>query len=182
MIDGDTRADADDPGEPGGGGQRRGIALDEEAILTGLARGRCVLEIGTGLGFSTRALARSAFHVVSVDVDPWVGEVIVPALQQELPWVDFVTQIPELVTFDLAFVDGEHSAEAVARDLRVVIRLGVPMVVMHDWGADPRVREGVERVIGVEAVGRVGVFATTYGMALLVDPKEVDSHGAAESV
>ena len=141
-----------DPGEPGPDGERGapryGVCPQEGAVLGTLARGLRVLEIGTGLGRSTSALAASAAYVCTVDPDEWVQATVAPRIASET--VECLTEIPQdfPVPFDMAFIDGMHTADAVESDLRRVLPLLRPgaTVVLHDWER-AEVREGAQRVL-----------------------------------
>lgn len=114
MTDGPQRDD--DPGEPSTGLPRIGVVEHEAELLQYLAHGKTVLEIGTGLGTATRALAKTAVTVDTVDIDPWVHTNI----HGELRTLDNVRchhRVPPGLTWDLVFVDGDHRPEAVKRDL-----------------------------------------------------------------
>jgi hypothetical protein len=105
--------DPADPGEPQykGSPPRRSVTDEEIGILSRLASDKTVLEIGTGLAVSTRALAATARRVVTVDPDPWVKD---PAL----PNVEFCRAVPEdLTPFDFVFIDGLHTTAAVIQDI-----------------------------------------------------------------
>lgn len=125
----------DDPGEPTTGEPRVSITDEEAALLTAYAAGRTVLEIGTGLGVSTRALASSALKVTTVDVDQWVHATIWPTLPDN---VECLTTLYAELRFDLVFIDGDHSPEAVRRDVALAESLltvgGV--IVAHDTAFD----------------------------------------------
>jgi predicted O-methyltransferase YrrM len=121
---------SDDPGEPTTGEPRVSITGDEALLLSALAVGRDVLEIGTGLGVSTRALAETARWVVTVDVDPWVRKVIWPELPEN---VICATNAELDRTFDMVFIDGDHSTDAVRRDIDTAQRLApCGLIVAHD--------------------------------------------------
>lgn len=75
---------ADDPGEPTTGVPRVSIADDEVELLASLVAGKRVLEIGTGLGVSARAMASTATEVVTVDIDPWVHANVWPLLPRNV--------------------------------------------------------------------------------------------------
>lgn len=166
----------EDPGEPQHGHPRIGVDAGEESILRLLANGARVLEIGTGLGYSTRAfMAGGARSVDTVDIDPWVHAEIVPEL--ELDWVngggspgDFraLRDLSEVgLNYDLVFVDGAHNYESVARDAALavyVVREG-GLVVFHDWRHCPDdVRKAVEDLAGA---GSAFHLPTRYGLGLL---------------
>lgn len=157
-----------DPGEPQHGIPRVGIARDEEPLLAALGRGRSVLEIGTGLGYSARAfLAGGARRVVTVDIDPWVGSAIVPALPKGIgfrgDWPP-----PGGRPFDVVFVDGAHDKESVREDTRRALAAVVPggLVVFHDWEGIDRIPESVRSVVGPGAT--IYAIPTTYGLGILV--------------
>jgi hypothetical protein len=115
----------DDPGEIGyvGTPKRRSVTDAEAGILAHLAKGCAVLEIGTGLAVSTRALACTARSVVTVDTDSWVTDPL-------LPGVRFVREVPPGIPFDLAFIDGNHETLAVLADLDRC--RAVPSLAVHD--------------------------------------------------
>jgi hypothetical protein len=130
--------DPDDPGEPGypDHWKRRSVTDEEAEILAKIATGKRVMEIGTGLGVSTRAIASTAAHVVTVDPDPWVKD---PCLAN----VEFRRSLPSAdVQFDLAFIDGHHREDAVVADILSCRK--IPMLVIHD-SRTPSVRAAIER-------------------------------------
>lgn len=113
---------------------RMSVTDEEAAHLAEMARGKRVLEIGTGLGVSTRALASTAALVVTVDNDPWVHEAIWPDLAA-VPHVALCGQVPDgEEPFGLIFIDGDHRKESVARDIGIAKALCAVdgTVVFHD--------------------------------------------------
>lgn len=131
--------DTDDPGEPGYGEDytlpRRSVTDQEARILASLARGKTVLEIGTGLAVSTRALASRALRVVTVDVDPWVRD-------PGLPNVEFRRDLPPKdMQFDFVFIDGNHNKESVVADIESCRH--IPLLVLHDTYYDS-VQEAID--------------------------------------
>jgi len=108
---------ATDPGEPGKKEGRLSINDAEGHILEYLVGGRTVLEIGTGLGVSTRYMAKSAKLVITCDIDPWVQENIWPDLQR-LPNVTTTKDLNNLGRqFDVVFIDGCHKYGACMDDI-----------------------------------------------------------------
>lgn len=122
----------DDPGEPSTGVRRLSVTDTEAAILSGLAAGKMVIEIGTGLGVSTRALARWASVVYTIDVDEWVFRNIMPTLPENVTAVTDRAHFHAGKAFDLVFIDGDHSGEAVKADLRFARQLCRGLIVCHD--------------------------------------------------
>lgn len=117
-----TRYREDDPG------RRYGVTLEEEGILCCAAQRRHVIEFGTGLGLSTRAMADAAESVVTVDPDPWVAENV------DLPNnVQFCKREPEAGYFTMGFVDGEHSYPYVKSDLEFCLRHVHGPIFVHDY-------------------------------------------------
>lgn len=122
--------DQTDPGEPSTGNPRLSVTDLEAAILTVLADGQDVLEIGTGLGVSTRALASSARIVHTIDIDEWVIAEVWPRLPMNVRrWRDAaeISTVPVV-----AFIDGDHSTEAVVRDLEIADKAGARLIIVHD--------------------------------------------------
>lgn len=122
-----------DPGEPTTGKPRLSVTDDEAAILSVWARNETVLEIGTGLGVSTRMLAKYAAHVTTVDIDPWVQETIWPTLPDNVTGAPSTTDLLVGV-FGMAFIDGDHSTAATRADIDTATRLVGPggLIVVHD--------------------------------------------------
>lgn len=126
----------DDPGEPGIKRPRISVSDNEAKILVALAHGRVVLEIGTGLGVSTRALASTAQFVWTYDIDEWVRETIWTELAADLRNIGFLTEPPERDSWnqDLVFIDADHHTRAVAADVALAhecLRFG-GLIVAHD--------------------------------------------------
>lgn len=156
-VEGGGYSHPDDPGEPSTGRARVSIADDEVRILAYLAAGRRVLEIGTGLGVSTKALASQAKTVCTVDIDPWVQETIWPDLPETVRARD---QVPIGLRFDLVFIDGNHGTDAVRADIAAARAVCVPggMIVCHDANYG-RVAAG----LGAETWFKID---TTHGLAV----------------
>jgi hypothetical protein len=120
-----------DPGEPGGD-QRWSVNDNEARLLSELFRNLKVLEIGTGLGVSTRKIAETARAVITVDVDKWVADNVAPDLPSNVRFVSDVNTIQ--VTLDAAFLDGYHGYESTMqniKDARRIVKKG-GLIVLHD--------------------------------------------------
>lgn len=123
-----------DPGEFNPDGHRDGarwsVNEGEARLVSELCRGLRVLEIGTGLGVSTRQIAMLAKIVHTVDIDIWVKNNV------ELPEnAIFYNNIKDVPTgLDAAFIDGLHSYEQCKADIidakRIVKKGG--LIVFHD--------------------------------------------------
>jgi hypothetical protein len=129
------------------------ITDEEAAVLAEIAKGKYVLEMGAHYGFSTVILARTARSVVSVDWhhgDPLAGtgdtEAIFRANLRSHGVEDLVDVrvgrfedvLPALKgqVFEVIFLDGDHSREAVERDINLALPLLAPggTLVFHDYG------------------------------------------------
>ena len=121
----------DDPGEPSTGVSRISVTDAEANLLAELARGRWVLEIGTGLGVSTKALARYAIKVATLDIDPWVQQNIWPTLPESISCFSDRAGVP--APFDMVFIDGSHKPEDFLEDVRYAEQMcPTGMIVAHD--------------------------------------------------
>lgn len=154
---------ADDPGEPTTGKPRVSVTEDECRVLTWLAHGRRVLEIGTGLGVSTRAMSKSARYLLTVDPDPWVQREVWPTLccEKDSTLAGYYEQtIPAY--FDLAFIDGDHEEEAVMRDIRSVLPLldEDGLIVLHDTNLEGvrRAAESFGTLVRMDTKGHLGML------------------------
>lgn len=160
----------DDPGEPGYVDQRKrwSVTPREMDILATLARGRRVLEIGTGLGLSARAMALSASHVVTIDVDEWVAREIAPALPES---VTFHARREDVLLddFSLVFIDGCHITEAVASDIAwALTKVSRPaLLIFHDMKI-PSVRDAVKAAVDAGAFNHVYVMPTECGLGVAI--------------
>lgn len=124
----------DDPGEPSTGKPRLSVTDQEAAILTALCHRMTVAEIGTGLGVSTTALARSATIVHTVDVDPWVQSTVWPTLPANVKRHTTTDALPRVV--DAMFIDGDHTTAATGDDLAAAHHRATSLIVMHDVNYD----------------------------------------------
>ena len=145
------------------------MSVEEAAELARLSAGRTVLEIGAWYGFSTCVIASTAKEVVSVDphrVDEWDGRT--PGVWSFETWranVDKYAACPVTAVvgrspgvlaylsnvFDMAFIDGDHSYDAVLADGRECVALMQPflygILVFHDYGRVEGVMEAVQQLI-----------------------------------
>jgi hypothetical protein len=145
----------DDPGEPTTSVARISVTDQEAELLSFLARGKIVIELGTGLGVSTRALARTATFVWTNDVDPWVQDNVWPDLG---PRVIGFTDRDGQDFADMVFIDGDHTTEATTADIEYALTLVKKgMIVVHDANMDS-VREAL--------VGPWHIVDTYHGMAI----------------
>jgi hypothetical protein len=155
-----------DPGEIGSTSRvagypgRLSINDEEAAVLAVLAYGRSVLEIGTGLAVSTRALASTAWYVVTCDIDPWVKQAIVPQLPEGVRFVEDYNTIGG--TFDMVFIDGLHTEEQCTKDIAFARKhlTADGIIVFHDLYID-----GVFAAINNSGLHFVHL-QTTAGMAI----------------
>lgn len=164
----------------------------EGAALARYADGKDVFEIGSYCGRSTVCLAQTAKHVTSID--PHDGRATPrpqstrPILQSNLQRYDLwqkvtlytgttATVLPGLTTVrNFAFIDGDHSLEAVRQDIEGVTRLLAPgsLIAFHDYrtyegDAGGRVEYGVTRAVD-ELVRAGGKVIERVGSLCVVQP------------
>jgi hypothetical protein len=117
------------------------LTNDEGRALYEAAKGKTVLEMGTSCGRATVCLAQSAKRVVSVDVQDqgtaaeWVSRYRV-AERVEFVRGDVASRLaPMDERFGLVFVDTEHDAASVRRDLDLAASLLQPgdTIAVHDY-------------------------------------------------
>lgn len=146
-------------------------------LAGGAAEHTHILEVGSWLGRSTRALADNTQGVVCA-VDTWQGEGIV---ERELVTANLFDQfernmqgarvIPmrmssleaaklcasKQYTFDMIFLDGDHSYESVKADIAAWRPLCNGLLCGHDYGkADfPGVTQAVDEIRGRLQVGSI---------------------------
>lgn len=161
QLDNGSYVAEDDPGEPVVNKPRISITDQEGEFLAWCATGRRVLEIGTGLGVSTRYLF-AANELVTCDVDGWVHENVWPQLHEEGVGLTFLENYEDATgPFDLVFIDGEHSVEQTRKDAAFAFGVCRGMIVVHDAFL-PTVAEGLE------GLGDWTVLQTTHGLAIAV--------------
>lgn len=131
----------------------------EAQELVRLSAGKWVLEVGAAYGYSTVLLAENAKHVDSVD--PHETHQSLDSLRSNLReygiarrvevHIGFSSEVlPKLraATYDLVFIDGDHTAPGVAHDLEHALRLAAPegVLAFHDWNEEtcPGVRQALE--------------------------------------
>ena len=150
--------DKRDPGELTTGEKRVSVAPEESRFLAWVARARNVLEIGTGLGVSTRALHKHCRSLTTIDIDPYVHDHVWPKLPLEVWKVKDRAKVP-LEKFDVVFVDGDHRTEQVRRDAEFAIARCQGVVIFHD-AFMPSVQEGLAGFADWQ------VLDTTWGLAI----------------
>jgi predicted O-methyltransferase YrrM len=123
--------------------QQHPYELAELLLAAREAGVQSVLEIGTAAGGLGRFLTTiCGFSLTSIDVDP-VAVDAVEAIKESLPGdpqIDWhVIQAdsreldaPDLGTFDLVLIDGDHTYEGVKRDFEVYGPLASRMIAIHD--------------------------------------------------
>jgi predicted O-methyltransferase YrrM len=147
-----------------GGPQILSSVTDAEiAKLQELADAAEVLEVGSAYGYSTVALALAGAHVTAVD--PHAGEnpgslAVLRANLDAYNVADRVTVITEpsqtalpkleAGTFDLVFIDGDHTEATVTHDVTWALKLLRPggVLACHDLdeGSCPGVRAALDKL------------------------------------
>ena len=153
----------EDPGEPGLGTPRVSVTDEECKVLGWLAADRTVLEIGTGLGVSTRAMQAAGGEVETVDVDPWVQANVWPGLRElGVECRDVADASPYAAQFDMCFIDGAHDEASVERDLDTAMRLVRPggLIVLHDTNYEGVWKPAKKRgnLVRMDSVGWIGLL------------------------
>jgi hypothetical protein len=124
-----------------------------QALLSSL-RPKCAIEVGTDTGCTLALISRYSSHAISVDIDPNIKI----RLQDKFTNVEFLTGsshdvLPVLlarlesenITPDFIFVDGDHSAAGVNKDVEFILNLkprNQVTLLMHDT-FNPGCRHGI---------------------------------------
>ncbi len=159
----------DDPGEPGyeGNPPRRSVTDEECGVLQALAWKRRVLEIGVGLGVSTRAFADVALSVTAIESDPWVWEHVI-GKPKDWPRRVFFYR-PEAARlalegpYGLAFIDGNHDSAWCREDILFCLRLkssSKMVFVLHDTNlcGVRRAAESFGTLVRMDTKGHLGML------------------------
>ena len=124
------------------------VCPEQAEVLAGLAKGKRVLEIGTGSGVSTRAMAKTAIHVATFDVSQRVRDMVWPTLPKNvMPYDRRHEGLQQGGTgFGLVFIDGDHSYPAVVADINeaapLMSRYGI--WVFHDMQQENSIKAVTE--------------------------------------
>lgn len=151
------------PLAPGSNGPTISTSLTspETDELRRLAAGADVLEIGSAYGYSSIAMALAGGRVEAVDPHTWLPsfEAMVANIaaynvsdQVRIHRTDSWTLLPQLAeegrTFDLVWIDGDHSAAAVAHDVawarKLLRETGTLACHDYDEATCPGVREALD--------------------------------------
>lgn len=133
----------------------------ETAELARLAAFADVLEVGSAYGFSAITMALAGAAVTAVDPHVWLDSygqmqanlgVYSVADQVTVLREGAETALPRLAAagqrYGLIWIDGDHSRDAVARDVRLALPLLAPggVLACHDYGEDtcPGVAEALD--------------------------------------
>src|SRR5450759_1111756 len=144
-----------------------GLTENEGSELATIAAGKDVLEIGSWYGYSTIRMARTASAVVAVDWHRgdehagyggslmifWRNLVKHGAADRTLPFIGrTVDALPRLADhqFDLVFIDGLHTYDAVRSDVELSLPKLKPggTLALHDYGRpDFGVTQAVDELV-----------------------------------
>lgn len=160
-----------DPGEPSTGTPRLSVNDTEAKIFASFCFGKRVLEIGTGLGVATRAVASACDRLVTIDIDPWVAENVFPSLRTDYKeeHVTTLTAMPGRgLPFDVAIIDGSHRYNDVMNDIQAACARLVQggLILFHDYHiAD--VRLAINDACNMQGMITEHVYIKTYaGIAM----------------
>jgi SAM-dependent methyltransferase len=170
---------------------------EEGKALADLSAGKRVLEIGSYCGLSTVCIARTAKSVTAVDyfdgrATPVPGSTFERFTNNLKRYgVDQKVNIvhPEAVVpgtdYDLVFIDGDHSAEAVRKDIETALNVLRPggLIAFHDYRrdrqefADPAFDEGVTESVN-ELISLGGEMIARHKTLAIVRPPQLVSNPA----
>jgi predicted O-methyltransferase YrrM len=127
------------------------VTAGEASMLSALAEGRTVLEIGSAFGYSAVLMALAgAEGVTAVDPHDWIAqsyEIMTANLaaygvadrvgivrKQSQDFFPLLASVES--RFGMVFIDGDHSAPAATHDMRWAVQLVDPggVIVVHDVG------------------------------------------------
>lgn len=124
-----------------------------QALLSSL-KPKCSIEVGTETGATLAMISRHSMRTISIDINPEVKTRLAPQFSN----VEFITGsshdvLPVLLkrladegtTPDFIFVDGDHTAAGVHKDLEFILNFqptNQMVVVMHDT-FNPGCRHGI---------------------------------------
>jgi hypothetical protein len=160
-----------DPGEPGRNQPRWSVNDREARIIGELCRGLDVLEIGTGLGISTKAINEKAADLDTVDIDLFVQQNIFPELKKlgvfcHNSFEDCVKDMdpdPKISTrWTALFLDGFHEYNQVKKDIAAARPWLAPGAIMifHDLYIDGVYRGIIDSGLAplhIQTVAGIGV-------------------------
>jgi SAM-dependent methyltransferase len=166
---------------------------DEGAALTELAKGKTVLEIGSYCGKSTICLAREAKSVVAIDYFDGratpkprntLDEFRANLTRYNIGNVQIGTpDSPIYGQFDLVFIDGDHSREAVERDIEKALGVLRPggLLAFHDYRKehgefDGHFDEGVTNAVNELVASGGEIIARHKTLAVVRPPAFVSQH------
>jgi predicted O-methyltransferase YrrM len=127
------------------------LLMEEIEALVGWAKDKVVLEVGAARGFSTVALGHVASQLVTIEPGGWVCPLSELVANLDREGLDdaveilsgFSTEIMPLLVaqgfkYDLIFIDGDHAAETLEKDVLYALRLLAPggILACHDYLED----------------------------------------------
>lgn len=171
---------------------------EEGKALADLATDKRVLEIGSYCGLSTICMARTAKSVVACDyfdgrATPVPGRTFEQFMNNLKRYgVDQKVSLlhPEAIppgpAYDLVFIDGDHSAEAVRKDIETALSVLKPggLIAFHDYrrdrqefAGDPAFDEGVTESVN-ELISLGGEMIARHKTLAIVRPPQLVSNPA----
>jgi len=120
------------------GGDSLTVSSLETLILVAAARianVKSILEIGTSIGYNAYNLAKNlSAEITTVDIKNRS-----PRIFDHTPYRDRINAVVcdsalfEPRPFDMVFIDGDHSLEAVARDTELAMNCNPKVIAWHDY-------------------------------------------------